>query len=75
MAFRFLLQRMKRISGFIVERDRRQKIIDITGHSSIQMKVLERLQDISKIIVLSAGARDEKMQAIAASLIMLQTLQ
>jgi flagellar biosynthesis GTPase FlhF len=49
--------------GFIVERDRRQKIIDITGHSSIQMKVLERLQDISKIIVLPAGARDEKMQS------------
>jgi len=49
--------------GFIVERDRRQKIIDITGHSNIQRKVLERLKDICKIIVLPAGARDEKMQS------------
>lgn len=48
--------------GFIVERDRRQKIIDVTGHSIIQRKVLERLQDINKVIVLPAGARDEKIR-------------
>lgn len=49
--------------GFIVERDRRQKIIDVTGHSSIQKKVLERLRDINKVIVLPAGARDEKIRS------------
>jgi flagellar biosynthesis GTPase FlhF len=48
--------------GFIVERDRRQKLIDITGHSSIQRRVLDRLRDINKVIVLPAGARDEKIQ-------------
>jgi flagellar biosynthesis GTPase FlhF len=46
--------------GFIVERDRRQKIIDISGHSSVQKKVLEKLREINKVIVLPAGARDEK---------------
>ncbi len=54
--------------SFIVERDRRQKIIDITGHSNIQRKVLERLKDICKIIVLPAGARDEKMQSYCSAL-------
>jgi flagellar biosynthesis GTPase FlhF len=49
--------------GFIVERDRRQKIIDITGHSYIQRKVLEKLRDINKVIVLPAGARDEKIRS------------
>jgi flagellar biosynthesis protein FlhF len=46
--------------GFIVERDRRQKIIDVTGHPHIQRKVLEKLRGIVKVIVLPAGARDEK---------------
>jgi flagellar biosynthesis GTPase FlhF len=49
--------------GFIVGRDRRQKIIDVTGHSSIQRKVLERLRDINKVIVLPAGARDAKIRS------------
>jgi flagellar biosynthesis GTPase FlhF len=49
--------------GFIVERDGRQKIIDLTGHSGVQRKVLERLGEINRIIVLPAGARDEKIQA------------
>jgi flagellar biosynthesis GTPase FlhF len=49
--------------GFIVERDRRQKIVDITGHSSIQRRVLDRLRDINKVIVLPAGARDEKIHS------------
>lgn len=49
--------------GFIVERDRRKKIIDITGHLNVQKQVLERLRDIYKIIVLPAGARDDKMRS------------
>lgn len=49
--------------GFIVERDRKQKIIDVTGHPNIQRKVLEKLRDINKIIVLPAGARDEKIRS------------
>lgn len=49
--------------GFIVERDRKQKIIDVTGHPGIQRKVLEKLRDINKIIVLPAGARDEKVRS------------
>lgn len=49
--------------SFIVERDRRQKIIDITGHTIVQRKVLEKLQEIKKVIVLPAGARDEKIRS------------
>jgi len=49
--------------GFIVERDRRQKIIDITGHANVQRKVLEKLKEIAKVIVLPAGARDEKIRS------------
>jgi len=49
--------------SFIVERDKRQKIIDVGGHPNIQRRVLEKIRDINKIIVLPAGARDEKMQA------------
>jgi flagellar biosynthesis GTPase FlhF len=49
--------------SFIVERDRRKKIIDITGHLNVQKQVLERLRDIYKIIVLPAGARDDKMRS------------
>jgi len=48
--------------NYIVERDRRQKIIDITGHSNVQKHVLEKLRGINKIIVLPAGARDDKMR-------------
>jgi flagellar biosynthesis protein FlhF len=53
--------------SFIVERDRRQKIIDVTGHSNIQRKVLEKLRDIKKMIVLPAGARDDKMQGYCST--------
>ena len=53
--------------SFIVERDRRQKIIDVTGHSNIQRKVLEKLRDIKKMIVLPAGARDDKMQSYCSN--------
>jgi len=49
--------------GFIVERDRRQKIIDITGHAIVQRKVLEKLREVNKVIVLPAGARDEKIRS------------
>lgn len=49
--------------GFIVEKDRRIKIIDVTGHATIQKKVLEKLGEINKIIVLPAGARDEKIKS------------
>jgi len=53
--------------SFIVERDRRQKIIDVTGHLNIQRKVLEKLRDIKKMIVLPAGARDDKMQSYCSN--------
>ena len=55
--------------GFIVERDRRQKIIDVTGHSSVQRKVLEKLNHITKVIVLPAGARDEKIRCYCSDFI------
>lgn len=53
--------------GFIVERDSRQKIIDVTGQEGIQRKVLEGLRNVNRIIVLPAGARDEKMKAYCAT--------
>lgn len=49
--------------NYIVERDRRQKIIDIAGHASVQKRVLEKLRGINKIILLPAGARDDKMRS------------
>jgi len=48
--------------GFIVERDTRLKIIDITGHTSIQRRVLERVGTVNKVIVMPAGARDDKIR-------------
>jgi flagellar biosynthesis GTPase FlhF len=38
-----------------------KKIIDVTGHVDFQERISERLPAIKKVIILPAGARDEKM--------------
>jgi len=48
--------------GFIVERDRTRKIVDLTGDHEVQKRVFEKLRNVEKIIVLPAGARDEKIR-------------
>lgn len=48
--------------GFIVEKDRTRKIIDLTGDYVVQKRVLDKLRNVEKIIVLPAGARDEKIR-------------
>jgi flagellar biosynthesis GTPase FlhF len=40
-----------------------KRIIDITGHVDFQEKIAERLPMIKKVIILPAGARDEKMKS------------
>jgi flagellar biosynthesis protein FlhF len=47
---------------FLMEKDRTQKIVDLTGHLSVQKSVVEKLPDLGKVIVMPAGARDEKIQ-------------
>lgn len=48
--------------GPIVERNKRRTIIDVTGYAELQRKVMEGVQDVLKLIVLPAGARDEKVK-------------
>jgi flagellar biosynthesis GTPase FlhF len=47
----------------ILEKDRRKKIIDIPGSLTIQKGIVERLKDVKRIILLPAGARDEKIRS------------
>jgi flagellar biosynthesis GTPase FlhF len=46
-----------------VEKDDRRKIIDLAGTMTSQKRVAERLKDVRKILLLPAGARDEKMKS------------
>lgn len=48
--------------GSIVERDRRRTIIDVSGYSMLQRRVTEGLRDVLRLILLPAGARDEKVK-------------
>ncbi|MCX5807246.1 MAG: hypothetical protein NT010_14490 [Proteobacteria bacterium] len=45
-----------------ITKDRTRKIIDISGHVDLQKRIAARLKDIGKIILLPAGARDEKIR-------------
>jgi flagellar biosynthesis GTPase FlhF len=45
-----------------ITKDRTRKIIDISGYIDLQKRVAEKLKDIKKIILLPAGARDEKIR-------------
>ncbi len=45
-----------------IAKDRTRKIIDISGSIDLQKRVTARLKDIKKIILLPAGARDEKIK-------------
>jgi flagellar biosynthesis GTPase FlhF len=47
---------------FILGKDRRKKIIDISGHLIFQKSVVEKLKDVRRLILLPAGARDEKFR-------------
>jgi flagellar biosynthesis GTPase FlhF len=49
-----LLMKAKRNTG--------KTLIDLTGQVTIQKQVVEQLKEFKKIIVLPAGARDEKME-------------
>jgi flagellar biosynthesis protein FlhF len=45
-----------------IAKDRTRKIIDISGYIDLQKRLAGRLKDIKKIILLPAGARDEKIR-------------
>jgi flagellar biosynthesis GTPase FlhF len=45
-----------------IAKDRIRKIIDISGYIDLQKRVVTRLKDVNKIILLPAGARDEKIR-------------
>jgi flagellar biosynthesis protein FlhF len=45
-----------------IAKDRTKKIIDISGYIDLQKRIASRLKDIKKIILLPAGARDEKIR-------------
>ncbi|MCX5813500.1 MAG: DUF87 domain-containing protein [Proteobacteria bacterium] len=45
-----------------IAKDRTRKIIDISGYIDLQKRVVTRLKDVKKIILLPAGARDEKIR-------------
>jgi flagellar biosynthesis GTPase FlhF len=48
---------------YAVEKDDRRKIIDCAGTIASQRRVAERLKDVKKMLLLPAGARDEKMKS------------
>lgn len=46
---------------FIVERESRKKIIDVTGNERLQRKAVERLKGSSKLVLFPAWTRPEKV--------------
>ena len=46
---------------YIIGKDSRKKIIDPTGHMIYQKRIAEKLKDLKKVILLPAGARDDKI--------------
>jgi len=46
----------------MLEKDRRKKIIDIPGRVILQKAIVEKLKDVKRIVLLPAGARDEKIR-------------
>ncbi len=48
---------------YTVEKDERRKIIDVAGSMIAQKRVAGRLRDVKKVLLLPAGARDEKMKS------------
>jgi len=57
----FYTDSIEKIYSFM-EKDERQKIIDIPGILDFQRDVFKRLRDVSRIMVFSAGSRDEKIK-------------
>lgn len=47
---------------FLMDKDMKKKIIDLTGHLAIQKAIVARLKDVKRLILLPAGARDEKIR-------------
>ncbi len=47
---------------FLIEKGERKKIVDFTGNLVFQKRAVERLREAKKVIVLPAGARDEKIK-------------
>jgi len=47
---------------FIMDKDKRRKIIDLTGYKTIQKNVVGKLKGAEKVILLPAGARDDKVR-------------
>jgi len=48
-----------------VGKDGRRKIIDVAGSMIAQKRVADLLKDVKKVLLLPAGARDEKMKSCA----------
>lgn len=48
--------------GPIVERNKRRTIIDVAGYEELQRRVTANLTGVLKLIVLPAGARDDKVK-------------
>ncbi|HAR95633.1 MAG TPA: hypothetical protein DCR97_06690 [Deltaproteobacteria bacterium] len=47
---------------FVMERDTRKKIIDMTGRTDLQARVARRLKDTEKLILAPAWARESKIR-------------
>jgi flagellar biosynthesis GTPase FlhF len=47
---------------FVMERDTRKKIIDMTGQVQLQKRVAERLKDTQKLVLAPAWARETKVR-------------
>jgi flagellar biosynthesis GTPase FlhF len=47
---------------FVMERDTRKKIIDMTGHVQLQKRVAERLDNTQKLVLAPAWARETKVR-------------
>ena len=48
---------------YMAGRDRTRKIIDIAGNIDLQKEIVEKLPDVKRLVLLPAGARDEKIKA------------
>lgn len=46
---------------FIIGNDRRKKIIDLGVYTPFHKRIVEKLHGVKKVVVISAGARDEKV--------------
>lgn len=51
--------------SFLLERDSRKKIIDVTGHPVVQQQAVERLKSVKKVLLFPAWTRAEKVTSYA----------